>query len=135
MQELGFRDGRNRSNWPNDGSRNLAGDANEGHGVGTALGIAPTEGKGGDIDAELSKSAPDLADNSGLVPVSQIKDRSFKLCLQWDSFDLQQPRRTIVEHSAFGREAFTGSSLLGQRGNLERIGEAVLPPAGLLLDR
>src|SRR5882757_3089037 len=106
MQQLGLGNGRNRPDRPEDRGRHLTVYANEGDGVGPALGFAAAESERSDIHSELPKSASNLADDARFIAVPQIENGAFQLRLQRNSFDLEHAGRTIVKHSAFGRKTW-----------------------------
>src|SRR6266851_3229269 len=106
MHELGLSNGRNRPDRPKDRARDLSINANKRDGVGSPLGFAAPKSERSNIDSELPQSASDLADDAGLVAVSQVKNGPLKLRLQRNTFDLKHPRRTIMEDRAFSRKAW-----------------------------
>src|SRR6266850_481475 len=107
----------NRWNGP-DWTENHCGDLaiypNERNSFGAASRIATAESEGGNIHAKLSERSANLADDSGLVAVSQIEDGAFQLRLERDSFDLKHPRRTVVQNRAFRRKSLRGPALFRQ---------------------
>src|SRR6266478_104941 len=105
MQELGLSNRRNRPDRPKDRSRHFSVHANEGDGVGPALGFAAAECERSDIHSELPKSASNLADDARFIPVPQIENGAFQLRLQRNSFDLEHPWRAIMQYCAFSGKA------------------------------
>src|SRR6266403_1970318 len=119
MQQLSLSDGRNRPNRLENGRRHFAVNANERDSISATLRLAPTESKRSDINAESSQGRADLADDSGLVAVSQIENRAFKLRLQRNSFDMQHTRRAVVEDRAFCCETWCRPGSFGQSGDFK----------------
>src|SRR5260370_22544974 len=131
MQELGLSDGMDCPDRLKNGSRDFAIHADEGNGVGPALGFAAAEGERCDVDSEFAESRADLADDTGFVAISQIQYGALKLGLQRNSFDLQHARRTVMENSAFGCKARRRTRFLRQRRDFQSIWEAVFAPSSL----
>src|SRR2546425_7838587 len=95
--QLRFGNGGDTPDRSKNGGRDFSIHADKGDGVGSALGLAPAEGERSDIDSELAKSRPNLADNTGFVAVPQIKNGAFELGLKRNAFDLQHPGRAVME--------------------------------------
>src|SRR6266478_7808261 len=133
-QQFRLGNGGNGSNGTKDRGGYLAVYPNERNGFGATVRLATAQGEGGDIHAKLSERGAHLTDDSGLVAISEIEDGALQLGLKRDSFDLKDPRRTVVKDGAFRGEPLRGPGLFRQCGNLQGIGEAVLASARFFLD-
>src|SRR5215471_15872915 len=101
-KEFGFGDGRNGTNRLKYGSGNVSIQAHKRGSIGTAAGFAATKSERCNVHAVLSKRGADLADDAGLIAISQIENCAFELGLKWNAFYLQDAGRTIMQHGAFG---------------------------------
>src|SRR5437588_871588 len=89
MQEFSLSDGGNRPNRLENGRRHFPVHSHKRDSVRAALRLPASKSKCGDVDAKLSKRRSDLADDSRLVAVSQVKNRPLKLRFPRNSFHLQ----------------------------------------------
>src|SRR3989442_13031036 len=102
--QLRLGNGRDTPDRPKNRGRHFSIHADKGNGVGSALSLPPAEGERSDIDSELAKSRPNLADDASFVAVPQIENGSLQLGLQRTTFNLQHPGHAVMEDCAFRGE-------------------------------
>src|SRR6266478_4748762 len=117
--EFGFRDSGDAADGLQDRRGNFAVKPNERNRLRAAGRFPAAERKCGDVYAQLSQRRAHLADDAGLVAVTQIENRPFELGLQRNAVNLEDAGRGVVQNGAFGGKALSGARFLRQRGNLK----------------
>src|SRR5215470_6044872 len=73
-EDLGLGDGLDLANFAENGVGDLAVKADQRHSVGAACRLPTSERERGDVDAEASQRAANVADDARLIVVAQEKD-------------------------------------------------------------
>src|SRR3954451_5568303 len=100
------------------------------------MSFAAAQRKGRDVHPKLTQSRTNLADDAGLVTISEIQKCAFELRLHRDAADLEHSGGAVVEDGAFGSEfrnaIGSGFTLFGKSGYLQGVRKAVFAAARLL---
>ena len=94
--------------------------------------VAAAEGKRREVYAVFAESGADVADYAGAVFVAEEEHRAIQLGFERDSVNLDDAGRAIVQNRAFGGKA-GASRFVWERGNLQRVREAMFAAARFLL--